>query len=160
VEIASVADHNELSDDLEGDQIDYSDSDSDSRKEVCEEGANEDRDSEEEDVSSQSEFSFSSDADDESSDAGADIDEGSSSEYVDEERVVFEEGAGFLLVSGDNTDEESVSADEIQNLIEKPESSDMVSAGVRLMQYRTQINRFDLVSSFDTSFVIPFTVFL
>jgi hypothetical protein len=53
-----------------------------------------------------------------------------------------------------------VSADEIQNLIEKPESSDMVSAGVRLMQYRTQINRFDLVSSFDTSFVIPFTVFL
>eukprot|EP00979_Chaetoceros_neogracilis_P005365 scaffold982_cov234-Chaetoceros_neogracile.AAC.5 len=126
VEIASVADHNELSDDLEGDQIDYSDSDSDSRKEVCDEDADENHDSDEEDVSSQSEFSFSSDADDESSDAGADIDEGSFfSEYVDEERVVFEEGAGFLLVSGDNTDEESVSADEIQNLIEKPESSDM-----------------------------------
>jgi len=123
VETASVADRN-----FEGDQFDDYDSDSNSESptEVCEKDTfyaveDEDHVSEEDELSSQSELSFSSDADDEFSD----IDEASSGEHVDEDSC-------FKLspkVSRNTSDEQSVSADEIQNLIEKPEiSEDMVSA--------------------------------
>jgi len=123
VETTSVADRNELSEDFEGDQFDDYDSDSNSESptEVCEKDTyyaveDEDHVSEEDELSSQSELSFSSDADDEFSD----IDEASSGEHVDEDSC-------FKLstkVSRNTSDEQSVSADEIQNLIEKPEISE------------------------------------
>jgi len=145
VDNTSASDDNESSVDLEGDQSDDSGSESDSGSptdacdddesavEVEVEVDSEDDDSKDDDLSSQSESSSISDADDESSDT----DETSSAEHFDDERVEIDwavegDASSRLIskVSGSTNDDESVSADEIQNFIEKPEASDMVSSNL------------------------------
>ena len=148
VDITSASYDNESSVDLERDQSDDSGSESDSGSptdascdddesavevEVEVEVDSEDDDSNDDDLSSQSESSSISDADDESSDTN----ETSFAEHFDDERVEIDwavEGDAssriISKVSGRTNDDESVSADEIQNLIEKPEASDMVSSNL------------------------------
>jgi len=152
VDNTSVSDDNESSDNLEGDQSDDSGSESDSGSptDACDddESAVEvevevEVDSEDDDLSSQSDSISISDADDESSDT----DETSPAEHFDGERPeinwAVEEDASSMLVSkvsGSTNDDESVSADEFQNLIEKPEASDMCFSENEVSENEVEVN--------------------